>query len=171
MLYGMFNDTENLMDIYLTLETIGLTRGAGSQSLTSAWSDYNKCKMLYYDFDTKSAVTKTYDRYCMEFKACVKRINQLQTNPMNETGVATQFLEGCNLTGFPFSKNKRMEYLSLDILPDLNDVIRTITKARDVEAETNRKAVVPSTVPVRKDSATVVKPALITKAVEKNSKK
>jgi len=78
----------------------------------------------------------------MEFNACVKQIKQLQEHLLNVTGVSTQFLEGCDLTGYPFSKNKRMEYLSLDVLPDPCDVILAITKAINVKFETNRKSAV-----------------------------
>jgi len=70
--WDVLNDSKDLMGIYFILETIVLTRGTGSQSLTSVWSDYNKCKMVCFDVDTKLIVNKTYDRYCMELKSCMQ---------------------------------------------------------------------------------------------------
>ncbi len=66
-----------------------------------------------------------------------------------------------------------MEYLSLDVLPDLTVVVLAISKARDVEAETIRKSTVkvPSVNVVRMEANVFVKPVMVTKAIEKSNKR
>jgi len=60
--WDMHNNAEDLMETYLILETIRLTRGALAKYLTLSWSDYiYQVQDVVLKMDNKLIVTKTFD--------------------------------------------------------------------------------------------------------------